>query len=166
MSVNSIEDQFLQRKKQIEALLRSSDIRTIIGVEAVNHYQESFANEGFTDKNLQKWKEVKRRNSFSKWYGHSGQTGKFSTARTTAPILTGETGELMNAIRFVPTAQGVTVINAKKYARVHNFGGMAKIYGKKPFTMPKRTFMAPSTVLNEKIRAKIVRELKRRLNTI
>lgn len=166
MSNNSLTEQFSKRKKEIEAFLQSSDIRTIIGVEAVNHYQESFTNEGFTDKNLQKWKDVQRRNMFSAWYGHSGQTGKSSKARTYAPILTGETGELQAAIHYTPTTQGVTVINSKKYARVHNFGGMARIYGKKSFLMQPRTFMAPSAVLNNKIRAKILRELKRRLNTI
>ncbi len=159
-------EQFRKRKEEINRFLNSSDIRTIIGVEAVNHYQASFANEGFTDKHLVKWKDVQRRNTFSKWYGHSGQTGKFSNARTTANILTGETVELMNAIRFAPTAQGVEVINSKKYARVHNFGGMAKIYGKKPFTMTPRPFMMPSSILNDKIRSKILRELKRRLNNV
>ncbi len=162
----NLAEQFRKRKEEINNFLRGSDIRTIIGVEAVNHYQESFANEGFTDKHLVKWKDVQRRNTFSKWYGHSGQTGKFSNARTTANILTGETGELMNAIRFAPTARGVEIINAKKYARVHNFGGMAKIYGKKPFMMTPRPFMMPSAVLNDKIRSKILRELKRRLNAV
>ncbi len=161
----NLTEQFRKRKEELNNFLKT-DAPLIVGREAVNHYQESFANEGFTDEKLTKWKDVQRRNPFSKWHGHSGQTGKFSNARTTANILTGETGDLMDAIRFDTTPKGVQVYNNKKYARVHNFGGMAKIYGKKPFMMTPRPFMLPSSVLNHKIREKIIQKMKERLNTI
>lgn len=166
MNTNSLAEQFRKRQKAINDFANSKDIRLIMAREAIHHFEDSFVNEGFTDKHLTKWKDVQRRNKFSQWYGHSGQTGKFSNARTTAPILTGETTELQNAFSFDETPTGIIVKNNKKYARVHNFGGMAKIYGKKPFMMTPRTFMAPSAVLNRNIYAKIFRELKKRLNAI
>lgn len=35
-----------------------TDALDILGTEAVEHFRESFANEGFTDETLEKWPEV------------------------------------------------------------------------------------------------------------
>jgi phage gpG-like protein len=137
----------------------NKDAKTIMGQEAENHFRESFQNEGFTDESLEPWPEVERRKPESPWYGHSGQTGKFSAARTTAKILTGETNELKNAFKYVNTEAGVKVINDKPYAAVHQYGRMAKIYGKKPFKMLARPFVGRSKVMVRKINT----ELKNRL---
>lgn len=40
---------------------REQELPDIIGTEAVNHFRESFANEGFTDETTTKWKDVKQR---------------------------------------------------------------------------------------------------------
>lgn len=48
-----------QKIKKIERYLEHS-VPTIIGVEAVNHFKESFTNEGFTDTSIVKWDNVKR----------------------------------------------------------------------------------------------------------
>lgn len=96
---------------EIKHFVNGDEIKNILGLEAVNYYKESFQNEGFTDESLNPWKNVQRRNPASKWYGHSGQTGKFSQARTSAKILSGETRELQNAIIFKYIPSGVRVAN-------------------------------------------------------
>jgi len=161
MNIDDFVKQFPQKIKEIQDFAKGNDIKDIIGVEATNHFKESFQNEGFTDKNLEPWKDVKRRDPKSGWYGHSGQTGKFSEARTSAKILTGETRELQNSITYKYLSNGVRITSDKPYAGVHQFGLGAKIYGKKAFTMTARPFMGRSEVLIKNINSKIVRELKK-----
>lgn len=152
------------KMKQLQEWIDGEDIKDILGVEAVNHFKESFDNEGFKDgESITKWQDVKRRDTDSPWYGHSGQMGKFSQARTIAKILSGETGELKNAISYVKIDNGVRISNPKPYAKVHQEGLQAKIYGKKVFQMPARPFMGHSAMLKKNIEDKIVREIKRRL---
>lgn len=158
MDIQDFAKRFPQKMAKIKEFSGGPKILDILGVEAVNHYKQSFQDEGFTDQVLNPWKDVKRRDPQSKWYGHSGQTGKFSAARTTAKILTGETRELQNAITYRRIENGVRVSNDKPYASVHNYGGMAKIYGKKEFQMPQRKFIGKSAVLVKNINAKIHRE--------
>lgn len=141
------------------------DLPDIVGMEAVNHYKKSFAKEGFTDETLNPWKDVKRRDPASPWYGFSlGNKKNFSQPRTTDKILTGETRELQNSIDYVKKADRVTVYSDKKYAAVHQFGLPAKIFGKKSFIMPARPFIGKSAVLIKNIRSKIVRSLDNIIN--
>lgn len=143
----------------------NTDAKDILGTEAIEHFRESFTNEGFTDEKLEPWAEVERRKPDSPWYGHSGQTGKFSSARTTARILTGETNELQNAFSYVHTELGVRVINDKPYAGVHQAGKQAMIYGKKVFKMIARPFVGRSKVMvrkiNKELYEKMIEILKR-----
>ncbi|HBX44466.1 MAG TPA: virion morphogenesis protein [Porphyromonadaceae bacterium] len=161
MDINEFNRRFTSKMDKIKEFASGDDIKNIVGVEAVNHYKKSFADEGFTDKVLNPWKDVKRRNPDSSWYGHSGQTGRFSQARTTAPVLSGETRELQNSITFRRTDRGVRISNDKPYAHVHNYGGRAKIYGKKEFQMPQRRFVGRSAVLIGNINTKIKKEFTR-----
>ena len=147
-----------ERMQKIKDFIDGNDIKDIMGVEAVNHFQGSFDNEGFTDKTVQPWEDVERRDSDSPWYGHSGQTGNFSQARTTAKILTGETRELRNSIFYTPTGTGVRITSPTGYGRVHQFGLPAKIYGKTTFQMTPRPFMGKSVLLKKNIEGKIKRE--------
>lgn len=165
MDIKDFAKRFPQKMDRIKEFVNSPKILDILGVEAVNHYKQSFQDEGFTDQVLNPWKDVKRRDPNSAWFGHSGQTGKFSAARTTAKILTGETRELQNAITYRRIENGVRVSNEKPYAGVHNYGGRAKIYGKKEFQMPQRRFIGKSAVLTENINAKIRREFIRILKS-
>lgn len=160
MDIQELAKRFPEKIKELEDFVKGDHLKDIAGVEAVKHFKESFANEGFTDDNLQKWPEVERRKSESSWYGHSGQTGKFSQTRTLAKILTGETGELKEATTYAKTATGVRVYNEKPYARVHNFGGTAKIYGKKAFQMLARPFIGKSAVMMTNIRTEINNRIK------
>lgn len=161
MNIKDFSLQFADKMDEIREFVEGDDIKDILGTEAVNHFKESFQNEGFTDETLNPWKDVKRRDPASAWYGHSGQTGKFSNARTSAKVLSGETRELQNSITFDHIAYGARIKSDKPYAAVHQFGGPAKIYGKKEFQMTPRPFMGRSAVLVSNINAKIKREFMR-----
>lgn len=164
MDIKEFEQSLAEKMKKVQEWVSGEDIKDILGTESVNHFKESFEHEGFKDDtNIKKWPEVKRRDSESAWYGHSGQTGKFSQARTLAKILTGETGELKNAISYVKIENGVRVSNPKPYAKVHQEGLPAKIYGKKVFQMPARPFIGKSKQLKRAIEEKIKKEIKRLL---
>ena len=159
MNIQEFARLFPQKMKELKDFVEGDDIKDILGVEATNHYKESFDNEGFTDEQLVKWDDVERRDEQSTWYGHSGQTGKFSQARTTAKILSGETGELANSLSYKHTDRGVRVTSPTAYGHVHQFGKLAKIYGKKSFQMPARPFMGKSVLLKTNIESKIKREI-------
>lgn len=158
MDIQEYSRLFRQKMQEINEFAESDAIKDIAGVEAVNHYQMSFYWEGFTDESLVPWDDVVRRDPDSPWYGHSGQTGKFSQARTSAKILTGETGELRDGIYFEHTDSGVRITSSTAYGRVHQYGLPAKIYGKKVFQMPARPFMGKSKVMVGNIKSKIKRE--------
>jgi phage gpG-like protein len=152
----------VKRKMAELKRFREEDVPDIIGTEAVNHFNESFVNEGFTDKGLVKWQDVKRRNPNSEWYGFSaGNKKRFSPTRASDKILTGETSELKNSIHYVVKPDRVTVRSDKPYASVHQFGEPAKVFGKKAFTMKARPFIGRSAVLENEIRNKIIREYKK-----
>lgn len=160
MDINEFSEKFKDKIKELSDFVNGDDIKKIAGEEAVAHFKESFVNEGFTDTGVQRWPDVKRRDSESEWYGHSGQTGKYSATRTTAKILNGESGDLKGAINYVITAKGVRVFNEKPYARVHNFGGTAKVYGKKAFQMLARPFIGRSAVMVSKIKDEVNSRIK------
>ncbi len=160
MKIDDFYKQFGARMREVRQYVEGNEVKDIMGVEAVNHFKESFDNEGFKDKSVKKWTDVKRRDPGSPWYGHSGQTGKFSNSRTKAKILSGETGELKESISYVKTATGARISNDTPYASVHQFGEKSKIYGKKEFTMIARPFMGKSVVLKAAIERKIKNRIK------
>lgn len=145
----------LAKVQQMKDYIEGEDIKDMVGREAVDHYKESFKNEGFTDETLEPWKDVERRDPESDWYGHNYPVSKFSKERSTAKILKGKTSELRESIGYDKTENGVKITNATPYARVHQFGLPAKIYGKKAFVMPARPFMGDSKVLKQKIKDNI-----------
>ena len=159
MNLNDFSRRFSQKIEEINKLARE-ETYTIVANEAVDHFKKSFADEGFTDETLQKWPDVERRNPQSPWYGFQpGNKNNFSPARAVANILTG-TGELGNAITSEIKPGVVTIKNDKEYAAVHNYGGEAKIFGKKSFQMKKRQFIGPSRQLLSKINKEISNRLK------
>lgn len=159
MDIQDFAKVMAEKQRELQEFMRSSSLKDIIGTEAVNHFKESFNNEGFTDESHNPWKEVERRKPESPWFGHSGQTGKFSLERTGASILNGETGLLKNSLRYTYLPDGVRVSNSAPYAAVHQYGLPAKVYGKKPFTMPARPFIGRSKVLKRNIEDKLRREI-------
>lgn len=162
MDIKDFASSFADRMKKTQEWVEGEDIKDVLGTQAKNHFKESFDHEGFKDEDtIKKWPEVKRRDPESSWYGHSSQTGKFAEARTTAKILTGHTGELKESISYVKIDRGVRVSSPKEYAKVHQEGLQAKIYGKKVFQMPARPFIGKSAVLKRNIEDKITIEIKR-----
>lgn len=174
----------MKRKLAELERFRREDLPDIVGTEAVRHYNQSFVNEGATDKALKKWDNVKRRDSGSEWYGFSlgansarpqrvDENGKrikkeskakatnFSPTRAQDKILTGDSNDLKNATEYVKKPDRVTIRNDKPYASVHNFGGKSVVFGKKAFTQKARPFIYHSAVLNKSIYDKVAREMKR-----
>ncbi|GAB3734978.1 phage virion morphogenesis protein [Spirosoma lituiforme] len=111
------------------------DAKTIIRVEAVKHFKQSFRDEGFTDDTLEKWPDISGKRKAQK----RKRNGNLP------PILT-DTGDLGNSITGEENSQGVTISSDKAYAQRHNEG----LAG-----MPKRQFMGPSKALDRKIMAKL-----------
>ena len=122
MDISEFAKLFPQKMDEINQYVEGDEIRDMFGTEAVNHFKQSFQDEGFTDETTQKWKDVKRRDPESEWYGHDGQTGKFSSTRASDKILRGRTDELKNAISYSKTDDGARITNDKPYAAVHQFG--------------------------------------------
>jgi len=156
MDISEFAKQFSNQMKEVNDFLQGDDVKDIMGVEAVNHFKDSFKNEGFTDETLEKWQDVERRNPSSKWY----KEGKASAGRK---ILSGETKELQQSTSYTYISDGVRITNATPYASVHQNGGMAKIFGKKEFTMKARPFIGKSVVMIDNIKDKITNEIKDRL---
>lgn len=174
-----------KKLERLENYLRTQ-APTIIGVEAVNHFKESFDNQGFTDKSLVKWKDVKRRDPKSVWHGFSyGATSKvpgnhpkrkgakrpykqrkegaatnFSPTATKTKILHSQKNNLKESIKYTRTPNGVRVTASGAYAKLINEGGAMKVFGKTPAKMPKRQFMGPSKVLNKKITQELKKDIR------
>jgi len=144
---------------------------------ALEHFQDSFKNQGFTDKQLEKWPDVKRRDPNSPWYGFElggtaprpgdkkskkGETKKitnFKKVNTESKILMPEGAQLYASLKSSNSDARFTIYSDRPHASVHNFGEKAKIFGKKSFTMPKRQFIGDSQVLREKLRRQYLDDL-------
>lgn len=150
MDINDAARELEDRIRKLQEFTKGDGIKEVMGLEAVAFYKESFPKQGFTDESLEPWADVKRRDPNSKQYGKG--------IRATALILI-DSNELMNAIYYAPTENGVRVYNEKAYARVHNFGGKA---GKNaaPFQMIARPFIGPSTTMITNIKTEINIRLK------
>ena len=136
----------IEKLKKINNYLNNGVFETV-GNEAVSHYKKSFRDEGFTNQNLKKWKEVKRR--------MNPRNPKAASA--TLPILT-KSGELGDSIKWARGSGRKVVIRSDKvYAKVHNEGGRA---GRgKGFQMPKRQYIVKSAELTKKINDKVGKQI-------
>ncbi len=158
-----------QKIKKVENYL-NNNVPTIIGVEAVNHFKESFENQGFTDKNLEKWDDVKRRDSSSRWHGfeygsNANRVGvkrrkesamsNYSHAATARPILSGQSQNLFNSLRWEKNGRGALITAGTPYAQIQNEGGDIKVFGKHASKIPRRQFMGPSQQLINRLTTKI-----------
>lgn len=158
----------------------------MVGKVARDHYRENFRRGGFLNGGLHPWKDVKRRDSGSKWYGFeykaekrtsykfkrdtkTGKTRKakkqarlnYSPTATTRPVLLSKRMELMRSITN-HNGRGQTVITSDKpYAALQNQGGTIKVFGKHPAKVPARPFVGESRELNEQIIRLATQELDR-----
>jgi phage gpG-like protein len=138
---------FIKKLKKINNYLNNGVFETV-GDEAVSHYKKSFRDEGFTDRSLKKWKEVKRR--INPRNPEAASAGR--------PILTGRSGELGSSIKWDKGAGRKVVISSDKvYAQVHNEGLQA---GRgKGFKMPKRQIVGKSAEMTKKINTEVTKNL-------
>lgn len=138
------------------------DALRIVETEALNHFQNSFVYQGYTDKSLVKWPARKipcRKNgkqitgkTLEKWKAkNEGRALLISHASDTKGT------HMANSIVSELAPGKVTIIVDKPYAQVHNDGLRA---GRPPgFTMPQRQFIGPSEKLEQKIQAKFEKEI-------
>lgn len=163
----------LIRKLQAIQHYVDNDVPVVIGVEAINHFKESFVNEGFTNQSLDKWAPRK--------------TNRTSSTNS-QPILT-KSGELADSIDYRVEGSLLVIYSDKKYAQIHNEGGvivvtnnmrsyfwsqyyLAKEAGDttlmeqfksmalaKEIKIEQRQFIGESEVLNKRIADKILRDL-------
>lgn len=133
---------FNEAKKIIEDMKKSEkailEMVDTMGVYAVNHYKQSFIDEGFTDESLEKWTKRKRTER-----SRGGNRG----------ILT-KTGRLRRSLVAKKMGRYAVRINSNvPYANVHN-EGLRSGRGK-GFIMKKRQFVGYSERLNRKIITKL-----------
>jgi phage gpG-like protein len=125
----------------------------------VRLFKKNFQEESFFG---EKWKEVQRRQSWTRTYKTLSRTHPRDTERI---ILTGRTGDLGRSIEYKITDEGeVTILTGlaafgsrKPYGRVHNEG--LKSGRGKGFTMPKRQFMGDHPDLRKAIIEKLEKKL-------
>jgi phage virion morphogenesis protein len=186
MTPEQLKQKLEAKMQQLQQYANKTLLEAIAGI-AVDSFKENFDNEAF---NGEKWKDVKRRDPNSKWYGFEWRNTEwvkppkskrrrkkdepkpepierknFNSERTTAKILHGENEELKRAIRSRIEPGRVIIANEKPYARVHNYGEQAKVFGKHPFQMPKRQFMGVTDNLKKSIKDKIKRDINNILNS-
>lgn len=137
------------------------DAPRIIETEALNHFNDSFTYQGFTDKSLKKW--PKRKAPKRKGKPITGKSlERWKEKDQGRAILVGHANDtkgthLKDSITGEITPGKVTITVDKPYAQVHNDGLMA---GRPPgFTMPKRQFIGPSEKLKKNIQAKLEKEI-------
>jgi phage gpG-like protein len=165
----------LLRKLNAAKQYLSGDVMEVIGTEAVKHFKQNFVNEGFDDK---KWAARKTKVKLNK---------KILTGQ-------GSGDHLSDSIDYKTKGYTVTIYTDKVYGEIHNEGGTITVTPKmkkffwaksieakeagdldaseqykwcalaKKITIVQREFMGESDVLNEKIVAKITRDLNNILN--
>jgi phage gpG-like protein len=117
----------------------------IAGKTAADFFTQNFDRQGFLNKGLTPWPDVKRRT-------HPRNTPRGQTAAGRR-ILFGETRNLSRSIDYDPQKGHVIIYSDVHYAPYHN-EGTAKI--------PKRQIMGDSEELNKNVGS----ELERKLNNI
>jgi len=155
----------LQQQKNAITKLIKQDVPRIIKVEGLNHFEESWDNQGFTDSTLKKWdarrepakkfrKDGKALKSYKKWAAKNKGRAILVSHRTDT-----RGGHLKDSIKAEIKGNSVIFSTDKPYAKVHNEGGKA---GRgKGFIMPKRQFLGASKTLNDKIMDRINTEISK-----
>lgn len=152
-------NEFKNKLELLEQFMKN-DLPDIAGTEAVNHFAESFQNEGFTDRELKKWVEVQRRKATVKRNGKQ-VPNPYKGVKRTRKILKGDSGDLGESLTYDTAGYDVIISSDKPYARAHNQG--ADDAGRNHnVVIPQRQFAGPSETLNNAI----VKEIEDFLNTL
>lgn len=169
MDGNEFAKHLLDISKEIEKYI-DNDTPEIMGVMARDHFKEAFqeGTEGFTDKSLEKWPNVKRRTNPKNFHYITKGPNKgdkiSGNAYAARAILTGDTGDLGFSIDYETKGNGeVTVYSDKEYAEAHN-EGTANAGRNRNVTIPKRQFIGDSEVLNEKIAKRLENDIDNIMN--
>lgn len=132
--------QLLQKKQKELTRYIQRDAPRIIGKQALQHTQEAFTKEGFTDHTLSKWPEVERRKPLPP--RKDGKKRKKKSAYNRRKILHG-TGNLKRSFSYQADAQKVEISSDSEYAAVHNYG--TDTAGRnRNVSIPKRMFLSPT----------------------
>lgn len=119
-----------------------NELPVLLGNIAVNHFVQSFRNQGFLDESVSAWAPRKKTDS-----------GRATLVKT---------GNLRRSIRVAYATWGkISVISDTDYSHIHNYGGIGKAWGKATFRMKQRRFMGFSHELNKKSLMEIRRRLGR-----
>ena len=153
MTIELLKQQIQGKLEEIKHYVED-DVPIVIGVEVKKDSEQNFDDEGFNGK---KWQDVKRRDPNSPWYGRT-QTQRENK-------ILHQAGHLKDATSYNASKKKVVITNDKPYARVHNEGLPAKIYGKKVFQMPKRQFIGVTPKLKKSIQNKIERDITKIINS-
>lgn len=158
----------IQRKLDEVKRYLQEDLLHVIGQKAVTDMQKNFETQSYFGK---KWKEVKRREKDSTWYGfdrHGKQeppanhpkfrkrknpdkpykrrkespiTG-YSKVATETPILSSQDSNLERSLKYkIIGPTTIRVYSDVPYADVHNEGKEISVFGRKRTKVPKRQFL-------------------------
>lgn len=101
------------KRKELDILMRHR-MPVIAGRMAKDHFQDNFRKGGFVNNGLHPWKVSARLQR-----GGKGAADNYGT------LLSGR-NHLFSSIKYVPSDYRVKILNALKYASVHNFGGTVR----------------------------------------
>jgi phage gpG-like protein len=147
--------------KEIRGILH--DVAIITGKQAVDMFKDNFQKESYNGK---PWLEVKRRQDSRNFKvltrGKNKGQSRATNAAGSRKILTGETGDLGESIKYKYLGKGeVSIYSDKPYAAAHNEGTRTAGRGNST-TIPQRQFMGPSPELDSIVK----REIEKKLNNI
>lgn len=146
-------EQFKKLLKQKQKEINHAFSRTLpvkVGTEAVKFVRENFRQEGFVDSKVEKWKPAKRKSNPK----HPDQA--YGT-------LLSRRNRLYRSVSKRASPGKAVVYTNVPYAAAHNEGTNNAGRGRKT-KIPKRQFIGPSKVLNERAKGVITKELKKILN--
>lgn len=133
---NSNADKLIRQKAELERELNK--FTRIMGVEAKNFFVQSFRNQGFTDRRLERWQ--RRRNN--------SDPGRAILVKS---------GNLRRSIRVLASSiNEVTIGSDLPYAQIHNEGGRMR-----RGMMPRRQFIGESYQLNRRLMRILDRTIKK-----
>ena len=123
------------KKAQATAEREIRKMVVVMGNDALNHFESSFRNQGFTDEGLERWKPRKRADR--------------TRNKNVRAILT-KTGALRRSLKKNYVGQyAIRISSNVLYANVHNEG--LKSGRGRGFIMPKRQFVGYSGKLNRSL---------------
>lgn len=143
--------------KQIAANIRNRMATTIpqnMRIMALEHFDNSFRNQGFTDSGFQPWKPRKQEKRVV-FLGRRQRASRKNAAANRAILI--RSGRLRRSIRARLSGKSIIFTSDVEYAKIHNEGGQAgrRLASK----IPRRRFAGRSVMLEAEIKRMISREL-------